>query len=129
MTNLIVPRRSLLLGGAAAALVPAVSIAAAPDVGALACRSGCTWCCYFSVDVRPVEVFAILDVVEQTLGDGEKARIHAEVRENSRIIKALADGERSVREIVGAVLMGSFDVCKILYQLAQSRHEQAWESL
>jgi hypothetical protein len=25
-------------------------IAAAPDVGTLACRAGCTWCCYFTVD-------------------------------------------------------------------------------
>ncbi len=41
-------------------------------------------------------------------------------REERMVLEAI-DGERSVREIVGAVLMGSFDVCKILYQLAQSR--------
>jgi hypothetical protein len=41
-------------------------------------------------------------------------------REERMVLEAV-DGERSVREIVGAVLMGSFDVCKILYQLAQSR--------
>ena len=33
MTNLIVPRRSLLLGGAAAALMPALAFASTPDVG------------------------------------------------------------------------------------------------
>jgi peroxiredoxin len=33
MTNLIVPRRSLLLGGAAVALMPTVSFASTPDVG------------------------------------------------------------------------------------------------
>lgn len=31
------------------------------------------------------------------------------------------DGERTVREVIGAVSMGSFDVCKILYQFVQSR--------
>ena len=40
-------------------------IAAAPDVDTLACRAGCTWCCYFTVDVRAAEVFRILDFVEQ----------------------------------------------------------------
>jgi hypothetical protein len=39
-------------------------IAAAPDVGTLACRAGCTWCCYFTVDVRAAEGFRIPDVVE-----------------------------------------------------------------
>ena len=41
-------------------------IASAPDVSTLACRAGCTWCCYFSVDVRAVEAFSILDFVERT---------------------------------------------------------------
>jgi Fe-S-cluster containining protein len=72
-------------------------VAAAPDVGTLACRSGCSWCCYFTVDVRAVEAFAILDCVERTLTHDEKARIHAEVRENSRIVRALADSERARR--------------------------------
>ncbi|MBL8270211.1 hypothetical protein, partial [Steroidobacter sp.] len=42
-------------------------IAAAPDVSTLACRAGCTWCCHFSVDVRAVEAFSMLDFVERTL--------------------------------------------------------------
>src|SRR5882724_9720912 len=36
-------------------------IAAAPDVGTLACRASCTWCCYFTVDVRAAEVFISRD--------------------------------------------------------------------
>ncbi|GAC1352663.1 MAG: hypothetical protein NVSMB1_17780 [Polyangiales bacterium] len=31
------------------------------------------------------------------------------------------DGERAVRDLIGVVSMSSFDVCKILYQLVQSR--------
>ena len=72
-------------------------VAAAPDVGTLACRNGCSWCCYFTVDVRAVEAFAILDFVDRALAHDEKARIHAEVRENSRIVRALADSERARR--------------------------------
>src|SRR5687768_3413140 len=56
-------------------------IASAPDVGTLACRAGCTWCCHFSVDVRAVEVFGILDFVERTFTADEKARVYARSEE------------------------------------------------
>lgn len=38
-----------------------------------------------------------------------------------RIVLAAIDGTRSVREVVGAVSMSSFDVCKILFRLAEAR--------
>jgi CheY-like chemotaxis protein len=41
-------------------------------------------------------------------------------REERAVLMAI-DGERSVRDLIGAVSMGSFDVCKILYQFVQSR--------
>jgi Fe-S-cluster containining protein len=69
-------------------------IAAAPDVGTLACRAGCTWCCYFTVDVRAAEVFGILDFVEQSFTPEEKARVYAEVRANSVVLGKLGEGER-----------------------------------
>ncbi|WP_129777281.1 YkgJ family cysteine cluster protein [Peristeroidobacter soli] len=69
-------------------------IAAAPDVSTLACRAGCTWCCHFSVDIRGVEVFTILDFVERSLPAEEKARIFSEVRANSTALKGLDDMER-----------------------------------
>src|SRR5580658_5942714 len=74
-------------------------IAAAPDVGTLACRAGCTWCCYFTVDVRAVEVFRILDFVEQSFTPEEKARVYAEVRANSAALRKLSEGERVTRNI------------------------------
>jgi Fe-S-cluster containining protein len=74
-------------------------IAAAPDVGALACRAGCTWCCYFTVDVRAAEVFRILDFVEQSFTPAEKARIYAEVRANSAALGKLGEGERVTRNV------------------------------
>jgi len=74
-------------------------IAAAPDVGTLACRPGCTWCCYFTVDVRAAEVFAILDFVEGTFVPEEKARVYAQVRANSTVFRALDESERATRNV------------------------------
>src|SRR5580658_71489 len=74
-------------------------IAAAPDVGSLACRAGCTWCCYFTVDVRAAEVFRILDFVEQMFTPQEKARVFAEARVNSATLSSLGEGERVTRNL------------------------------
>src|ERR1700683_1072491 len=74
-------------------------IAAAPDVGTLACRAGCTWCCYFTVDVRAAEVFRILDFVEQSFAPAEKGQVYAEVRANSMALRKLGEGERVTRNI------------------------------
>jgi Fe-S-cluster containining protein len=74
-------------------------IAGAPDVGTLACRAGCTWCCYFTVDVRAAEVFRIVDFVEQSFTSSERARVYAEVRANSATLRKLREGERVTRNI------------------------------
>jgi Fe-S-cluster containining protein len=74
-------------------------IASAPDVGTLACCAGCTWCCYFSVDVRAVETFRILDFVDRTFTAEEKMRVYAEIRANSAVLKNLGEGERVRRNI------------------------------
>jgi len=74
-------------------------IASAPDVGTLACGAGCSWCCHFSVDVRAVEVFSILDFVERTLTTEEKARVYAELRANSAVLKNMSEVERMGRNI------------------------------
>ena len=72
--NILTPERELALDEIRSlGVVPAfvnsqqrhdARIASAPDVGTLACGAGCSWCCYFTVDVRAVEVFRILDFVE-----------------------------------------------------------------
>jgi Fe-S-cluster containining protein len=74
-------------------------IAGAPDVGTLACRAGCAWCCYFTVDVRAAEVFHILDVVEQSFTPQEKSRVYAEVRANSETLRNSVEGGRVVRNL------------------------------
>jgi Fe-S-cluster containining protein len=74
-------------------------LASAPDVGTLACRAGCTWCCYFTVDVRAVEAFSILDFIERTFTSDEKARVYAEVRANSAALLNLGESERMRRNV------------------------------
>jgi Fe-S-cluster containining protein len=74
-------------------------IASAPDVGTLACRAGCSWCCHFSVDVRAVEVFGIVDFVERTFTADEKARVYAEIRANSAALENLDEFERMKRNV------------------------------
>lgn len=74
-------------------------IASAPDVGTLACRAGCTWCCHFSVDVRAVEVFGILDFVERTFTAEDKARVYAEIRANAVALDQLDEFERMRRNV------------------------------
>src|SRR5262245_40636042 len=80
-------------------------IASAPDIGTLACGAGCTWCCYFTVDVRAVEVFRILDVVEQTFTTEEKARVYAEVHANAASLKNLDESTRMTRNVKCPFLM------------------------
>ena len=74
-------------------------IAAAPDFSTLACRAGCTWCCYFTVDVRVAEVFSILDFVEQSFTPEDKARVFAEVHANSVALRKLGEDERVTRNL------------------------------
>jgi Fe-S-cluster containining protein len=74
-------------------------LAAAPDASSLACKAGCSWCCNFSVDVRPVEVFNILEFVATNLDSGEQARIRGEIAANDSRLKGLSEAERVKRNI------------------------------
>jgi Fe-S-cluster containining protein len=74
-------------------------IAAATDVATLACGAGCSWCCYFTVDVRAAEVFEILDFVEKSFTAAEKARVYSEVRANSLVLGKRDERERVTRNL------------------------------
>jgi Fe-S-cluster containining protein len=65
----------------------------------LACKAGCSWCCHISVDVRPVEVFGILEFVAQHLAPAEQSRVRAEIEGNSAILAKLSDLERVQRNL------------------------------
>ncbi len=45
----------------------------------------------------------------------------ARLTREERMVLMAVDGDKTTNEIIGGLSMGSFDVCKILYQLAQSR--------
>jgi Fe-S-cluster containining protein len=74
-------------------------LSAAPDADTLACRSGCHWCCNFSVDVRAVEVFAILDFIGQRFDGTRRARLAADVRANAALLAGLDEMQRMTRNV------------------------------
>jgi Fe-S-cluster containining protein len=74
-------------------------LSAAPDVHTLACRNGCFWCCYFTVDVRAVEVFSILDFMERELSPEQQARVRREIAANSAMLQGVSELERMRRNV------------------------------
>jgi len=74
-------------------------LSAAADGHTLACKSGCYWCCYFTVDVRAVEVFSILDFMAHELSAAEQARVRGEIEANSAMLRDLSDLERMRRNV------------------------------
>jgi Fe-S-cluster containining protein len=74
-------------------------LSAAPDAHTLACKNGCFWCCYFTVDVRAVEVFSILDFMERELSPEQQARVRREIEANSAMLQGLSELERMRRNV------------------------------
>jgi Fe-S-cluster containining protein len=74
-------------------------LSAAPDAHTLACKNGCYWCCYFTVDVRAVEVFSILDFMARELDAEEQARVRREIEANSALLQGLDEMERMRRNV------------------------------
>ena len=74
-------------------------VSAAPDAHTLACKNGCYWCCYFTVDVRAVEVFSILDFLERELSPAEQTRVRSEIAANSALLHGLSELERMRRNV------------------------------
>jgi Fe-S-cluster containining protein len=74
-------------------------LSAAPDAHTLACKNGCFWCCYFTVDVRAVEVFSILDIMQRELSAEEQVRVRREIEANSALLQGLDELERMRRNV------------------------------
>ena len=74
-------------------------VSAAPDAHTLACKNGCYWCCYFTVDVRAVEVFSILDFMERELSPEQQARVRREIAANSAMLQGVSELERMRRNV------------------------------
>jgi len=69
-------------------------LASAADARTLACKSGCSWCCHFSVDVRPVEVFNIIEFMQQHFSAQTQQRLRNEFAANSRLLAQMDDMQR-----------------------------------
>lgn len=74
-------------------------LAQAADAETLACKQGCSWCCHFSVDVRPVEVFNILQFVAQQFSPAEQQQLRRDVETNSAVLKPLDELQRMQHNI------------------------------
>jgi Fe-S-cluster containining protein len=74
-------------------------LSAAPDAHTLACKNGCYWCCYFTVDVRAVEVFSILDFMARELSSEEQSRVRREIEANSALLRDLSETQRVRRNV------------------------------
>lgn len=70
-------------------------LAAAPDAPTLACKAGCFWCCYFTVDVRPVEALRIVEFMQRELPAEDRTRIEREIAANSAAFARLDDDARA----------------------------------
>jgi Fe-S-cluster containining protein len=74
-------------------------LSAAADVHTLACKNGCFWCCYFTVDVRAVEVFSILDFMQRELSAAEQERVRREIEANSEQLQGMDEEQRMRRNV------------------------------
>lgn len=66
----------------------------APDAPSLACKIGCSWCCHFTVDVRPVEVARILEFVDRGFTSERREQLRREVETNTAALRGLDDVQR-----------------------------------
>lgn len=69
-------------------------LAAAADAPTLACRSGCFWCCYFTVEARPVEIVRIVEFMQREMTPDDRERITNDIRANSVAVAGLDEDAR-----------------------------------
>jgi Fe-S-cluster containining protein len=74
-------------------------LANAADASTLACKEGCSWCCHFSVDVRPVEVFNILEFMQTEFSVVEQQRLRTEIEANALVLSQLDEMQRMLHNI------------------------------
>lgn len=98
-------------------------IASAPDAPSLACRAGCSWCCHFSVDVRPVEAFRILAFLQREFDEERRNQLLADVKANRDILHGLDDLERARRNVKCAFLIdGKCSIYAARPQMCRNYH-------
>ncbi len=71
-----------------------VALDAATDKNTLACKQGCYWCCYFSVDVRAIEIFNIVQFIKEHFSVERLQQIRDELIANSKVLNTLDEVQR-----------------------------------
>lgn len=74
-------------------------LVSAADADTLACKAGCSWCCHFSVDVRAVEVFNILELMQSAFTADEQQQLRAEIAANALVLSQLDEMQRMQHNI------------------------------
>lgn len=69
-------------------------LAEAPDAHSLACKSGCDWCCHFTIDVRPLEALNIAEHVLTQFTPDQRQRVRAEIDANAQRLATLDEMQR-----------------------------------
>jgi Fe-S-cluster containining protein len=74
-------------------------LAAAADADTLACSAGCSWCCHFTVDVRPIEALRIVDFIDREFTPEHRAQVRRAIEANRAALSGLDEVERMQRNI------------------------------
>ena len=69
-------------------------LADAADRNTLACKQGCSWCCHFSIDIRPIEAFNIVEFMLANFSAERIEQIRSELLANDRVLSNLDDEQR-----------------------------------
>jgi len=93
-------------------------LAGASDNTTLACKAGCSWCCHFSIDIRPIEAFNIIDFMRKTFDSKRIAQIHNELVANHKVLSELDDEARMRLNIKCPFLVE--DRCSIYFARPQT---------
>lgn len=98
-------------------------LAGAADAGTLACKVGCFWCCYFTIDARAGEVLRILDFVAQNFSAAEQRRVREEIAANSAALSALDDSQRTRQNLKCPFLaQGACTIYEVRPQTCRNYH-------
>lgn len=88
--------------------ITGVSVHVEPGVQ---CKEGCSYCCYFKVDVSPNEVFAISDYMKTVLSDEEFEHQIERAKENKIQVAMLSQSKRIVTNVACPLLVD--DMCSV----------------
>ena len=79
----------------------------------IACKAGCSYCCYIKVDTLPIEVFYLVNYITSTLDKRDLDLVHARAKENRQRIARMTCDEQQATAIQCPLLNG--DGCCMYY--------------